>query len=525
MRFLRSATCSLFAVLMATVLLLSGCGSEPKTSSAPKATTTAAGNGEETTGGDETTATDETTIGTDETSDTTASNGNNATTGSKTKTPTKATTTSSTGTNTNFVQGTDAQKWGTEKGLTSTKKVPDWMKSIPNGKLLSLGSSKMDAETLEYQKTVFKALTGKELDIEEKIVEWNSLRSQLQMMVLSGQGPDIFSIYNGVGIYLRNKGLTRNIKEYINMNDAAWEDMKSLSEVMLYKGELTGVTTSDPLITGGIIYNKTLIKQAGLDDPWDLYEQKKWDITKFLEYVEELTVDQNHDNKPEVFGVSMSPESLFRFALSSGEDLVKFNADGTVSNNIRSATFTRWASYARRIEKAGSYDTESWTAGQRFIQGKVAMMGGQNIWNMFSSKDMIQMKKQDKIGWVPQPMDVNAKIYYHSAEQTIRFLPKNSKNPKGAAAYLYMMRYDQLNPSSAKIQKEKTKYINEYGWTAEEYEFQRHFSDHFTPITFNWIHLPDFKYTSLWNVFTEDWSKLVEEVNPSLQAAINNQNK
>lgn len=525
MRFLKSATCTLFAVLMATALLLSGCGTKPATSSTPKATTTAAGNGDETTSGD-TQETEETTIGTEDTGSTTSSGDSGKTNSvNTTKAPTKAPTTVSTGTNTNFVSGTDAEKWGTEKGLTSTKKVPDWMKTIPNGKLLTLGSSKADAETLEYQKTVFKALTGKELEIEEKIVEWNALRSQLQTMVLSGQGPDIFGIYNGVGIYLRNKGLTRNIKEYINMNDAAWEGMKAASEVMLYKGELTGVTTADALITGGIIYNKTLIKQAGLDDPWDLYEQKKWNITTFLDYVEELTVDENHDNKPEVFGVSMAPESLFRFSLASGEDLVKFNADGTVSNNIRSATFTRWASYARQIEKMGSYDTESWTAGQRFIQGKVAMWGGQNIWNMFSSKDMIQMKKQDKIGWVPQPLDVNAKTHYHSAEQTYYFMPKNSKNPKGAAAYLYMQRYSQLNPSADKIQKEKTKYINEYGWTAEEYEFQRNFSDHLTPVTFNWVHLPDFKYQSLWNVFTEDWSKLVEEVNPSLQAAINNQNK
>ncbi len=515
MRFMKSAACTLSAVLTAAVLLLPGCGSTPQTDSAPEsAAATASGMGE----GEATT-----TASSGVTGGSTASGSQSASSGTKASGKTAATTVKKPG-GTN-IPNTDAEKWGTEKGLTSTKKVPDWMKQIPNGNLVILGSSKLNEETLENNKTLFKALTGKELKLEEKIVEWNSLRSQLQTMVLSGQGPDLFSIYNGVGIYLRNKGLTRNIKDYINMNDAAWEAMKEPSEVMFFNGELTGVTATDPLITGGVIYNKTLINQAGLEDPWELYEKKQWNITKFLEYVEELTVDQNHDNKPEVFGVSMAPEALFQMAVSSGEDLVKFNADGTVSNNIRSATFTRWAGYARQIEQMGSYDTESWTAEQRFVQGKIAMMAGKNIWNMFASNDLIQMKKQDRIGWVPHPMDVNAKTYYHSAEQTIWFMPKNSKNPQGAAAYIYMQRYGALNPSAATIEKEKNKYVNEYGWTAEEYEFQRNMGKSFTPITFNWIHLPDFEYTSLWNVFTEDWSQLVEKVNPSLQSALDAQNK
>lgn len=188
--------------------------------------------------------------------------------------------------------------------------------------------------------------------------------------------------------------------------------MKEPSEVMFFNGELTGVTATDPLD-----YRRRYLQQDA-DKPGrpggsvGLYEKKQWNITKFLEYVEELTVDQNHDNKPEVFGVSQAPEALFQMAVSSGEDLVKFNADGTVSNNIRSATFTRWAGYARQIEQMGSYDTESWTAEQRFVQGKIAMMAGKNIWNMFASNDLIQMKKQDRIGWVPHPMDVNAKTYY-----------------------------------------------------------------------------------------------------------------
>ena len=413
-------------------------------------------------------------------------------------------------------------------GLTSTKKTPAWMKQIKDGKIVGLGlvgeKTGANDENYQLQKTVFKALTGKELLVDEVLVEWNSMRTTLQTMVISGNGPDLFSVYNGVAVYLRNKNLTRDIKDYINMNDAAWEGMKPYSEMMFYKGELMGVPVAEPTFTYGVLYNKTLLNQAGLDDPYELFKQGKWDISTLLEYVEELTVDRNHDNTPEVFGITMAPECIFRMALSSGEDLVKINDDGSITNNLRSATFTRWASYARDITEIGSYDTESWTAGERFIQGKIAMVSSP-MWSMFSNDEFIKMKKADKIGWVPSPADINSKTYYHVAEQQFFLMPKNSKNPDAAAAYLYTLRYMNLNPSAVATKEQKDRYINEYGWTEEEYNFSQNMSDHLTPITFNWQHIPDFSYTSLWNVFTEDWATLVEEVYPSLQSAIDAQNK
>jgi len=422
------------------------------------------------------------------------------------------------------IPDTEEDKWGTDAGITSTKKVPTWMKSIPSGNLVSLSSSLLNDETYSYRQTVFKALTGKTLDIDQRLVEWNSLRTTLQTMVLANDAPDIFSIYNGVGIYLRNKGLTENINDYINMNDAAWKDMKEYSEVMFYKGELTGVALSDPLITGGFMYNKTLVNQAGLDDPWEVYQDGNWDIDTFLEYVEELTIDNDHDGVPEVYGVSMAPESIFRMALSTGEDLVKINDDGSFTNNLRSATFTRWASYARDINDIGSYDTESWTAIQRFVQGKVAMCY-RNVWGQYESSALIAMKKAGTLSWVPCPKDVGASTYLHSAEITYSFIPKNAANPEGAAAYYYTLRYMGLNPNSAQEDIIKNKYLNEYGWTLAEYEFQKSISKNLTAVTFNWMHIPDFTYNSLWNVFTEDWSTLVEEVYPSLQSALTAQNK
>ncbi len=430
----------------------------------------------------------------------------------------------------NKIPSTDAEKWGTEAGTTSVKKTPAWMKQIKSGEIKILSSEAygegVENDAYREDKALYKALTGKELKITTKVVEWNSLRTNLQTMVLANDAPDLFSIYNGVGTYLRNKNLTRDIREYINMNDAAWKDMQKYSEPLFYNGVLTGICVTDPVIGYGIMYNKTLINQAGLEDPFALYEKGQWDILKFLEYVEELTVDQNHDNIPEVYGVSLYYESIFRMATASGMDLVTVNNDGTITNNLRHANFTRWAGYARKIAELGSYDSEPWTAGTRFYQNKVAMMT--SPWScLYDGEKAIEWKKAGKLGWVPSPKDVNSKTHYHLAEATYTFLPKNSKNPEGAAAYIYMQRYGSLNPSASSEAKKKTKFLNEYGFTAKEYEFYSKINQNknLVPVLHNWQHIPDFSYYDLAGVYTQDWNVLVEWAYPSLQAAIDKQNK
>jgi len=534
MKSFRKLACLLCALLM-VVSVFAGCNTTPADSSdITSETESEVGDVSDVTGGEDVS---DVTSTEDVVSDVASQAGTTSTnTNSTTQKPTNSTAGNNKPTASqgplNNIPDSEEEKWGTEAGVTSTKKVPAWMKKIKSGEITMLTASAYGegskSEAYQNAKEVFKALTGKELKVNAKIIDWNNLRSTLQTMVLSGNGPDTFSIYNGVAYYLRNKGLTRDIRDYINMNDALWDPMKEYSEVMFYKGDLTGVVAStggNGSSSNGFVYNKKLISQAGLDDPWELYKKGKWNITTFLEYVEELTVDKNHDNTPEVFGVSMAPEALFKFALSSGEDLVKFNDDGSVTNNLRSATFTRYASYARQIQKVGSYDTESWTRAQRFKQGKIAMCEG-SIWTQADNYG--DMKKKGEIGWVPFPMDVNAKVHYLTAEYTVNFLPKNSKNPEGAAAFLYTQRYMAVNPNAKKTAEEKAKYINEYKYSEDEWAFAKDelkLPFEVKPITFNWMHVPDFKYQSLWNVFTTDWPTLVEEVYPTFDAALKAQNK
>ena len=76
--------------------------------------------------------------------------------------------------------------------------------------------------------------------------------------------------------------------------------------------------------------------------------------------------------------------------------------------------------------------------------------------------------------------------------------------------------------------EEKAKYLNEYKFTEDEYAFMNEdlkLPFEITHLTYNWGHVPDFKYNSLWAVFTTDWPTLVEEVYPTLDSALKAQNK
>lgn len=52
-----------------------------------------------------------------------------------------------------------------------------------------------------------------------------------------------------------------------------------------------------------VYYNKKMFEDAGLETPWELYKQDKWDWNAFAEAAEELTQDTNDDGEVDVYGL------------------------------------------------------------------------------------------------------------------------------------------------------------------------------------------------------------------------------
>jgi len=408
-------------------------------------------------------------------------------------------------------------KWTATKNKSD---IPSNLKqNVKSGEILYLTNTKLTDDEYAEISATFKKLTGKDLKLNYKIVDWSSLTSTLQTMVMAQNAPDVYRAYNGVAVFLRNKGLMRNTNDYINMNDAVWKDWQDESRYMFYDNKLTGVAT-DTKIAYGFSYDKRLL--GGLEDPWSLYKKGQWTIDKWMEYAEKLTKKTGNTTSQQ--GVACTTTCVLRMGLAMGEDIVVINEDGSYKNNLKSSTWTRYAGYARRLEDMGTMGGSSTTIGAGYGSGGCVLQ--ESYWYANSTYDsLIKLKKANQVGWVPLPKDSKADKYYHQAETSFWMMPENSNNPWGAAAYIYAVRYQQDNRNATYANKEKQRYIDA-GYTAEEYEYFTNgiFKD-VTPIWCNWQNMPNFNYTDLMDCNKESWSTIVARANPKLESALSLLNK
>ena len=112
--------------------------------------------------------------------------------------------------------------------------------------------------------------------------------SKLATMILSGDEVDMFpyewdAVPNGVV-----KDQYEPLDPYFDimgMNDGLWDDMQDVIDMFEYDGQhyVVPYTISDPLI---ITYSRKLMEAEGLDDPYELYQDGKWDWDAFMSMME-----------------------------------------------------------------------------------------------------------------------------------------------------------------------------------------------------------------------------------------------
>ncbi len=409
----RLFTALLAALLIASFAALPACSGDPQEPASSEGAMTTPSTGEVTAGEESTSPSD---VTGQETQTQAESNG---TTGNTTKAPagnTTRRTTARTTKRTNQSGGDLIYTIPEDKNeifpsnWTPTSKVTDipanLKANVKSGKVNILTAAKMSEDERTEVSATFKKLTGQNLELTETVVDWLSLSSTLQTMVMAKNAPDVFYIYNGVAHYLRNKGLTRNINDYINMNDAVWKSQQDLSKVMYYDKKLTGAVVDTSLAGNGFSYDKRYLD--GLTDPYTLYQQGKWDINTFMEYAEELT--KRSGNTTTRYGVSCTTACILRMGLAMGKDIVEINDDGSYSSNLNSNVWTRYAGYARRINDFGSIDPYTVTD-SKFGTGRVVLK--ESAWYANSlNENTIALKKAGQVGWVCHFLDSHHQLQF-----------------------------------------------------------------------------------------------------------------
>lgn len=259
--------------------------------------------------------------------------------------------------------------------------------------------------------------------------------------LLAGESAyDLWFTQSRIGYYeLVSQGAAYPMSEVLS--DKYYDSLsayeKDSIELLSYYGSTYGIGKmhfgSGAWNTGGIVmfYNKTLIDEAGVADPYDLYLNDQWTWDVATEMMRELTIDRDGDGTTDVYAIADPvPES---FIISNGGSVTKVDENGRIIfaldeiNAIEGLEL--YADWSNRGFFGGKFENRTAAFRMRFLND--------------GSK---YLELSDEWGVVPFPRGPRANTYYFpewSPETTI--IPVNSANPEAMAALrAFLFRQDDV---------------------------------------------------------------------------------
>ncbi len=285
-------------------------------------------------------------------------------------------------------------------------------------------------------------------DVYGASVEWIECTSDnkfdvLTNRILGGDPVDMFAyewdaLPNGV-----YKNQYQPLDEYLDLDDEIWDGMRDIIDMYEYNGlhYVVPYAVSDPLL---ITYSREMMKEEGLDDPYELYLDGEWDWDVFMEMMK--TFVNNGDGSETRYGIA----GWFGQAVvqSTGKTIINF--DGTTfTNNIYDADIEKAESLMEEMKSLSLYDA-TWYS--YFPTTGNILFYGMADWSLSASN---AQNPDADIMVVPFPKDPDADEYYLCCNFAAKMLVKNSDKGEAVAAYIYCERLAETNEEYKAASKEK----------------------------------------------------------------------
>lgn len=260
---------------------------------------------------------------------------------------------------------------------------------------------------------------------------WDNRYNDLSTYVLGGEGIDFYASDTAnlpKGIV---SGMFQSVDQYIDINDAIWQNTKTAMESYAFGGKHFMFVTNTRA-NYYVFYNTDTLEANGLDDPWDLYKAGNWNWDTFKEMLANF-VDEENDQ----YGLDNWYNEI-ALLYSAGVPTVDTDDSGNLRFNINDPT----------VEKAMNFQYELYNSGLVFpidqynwaIQPAMMGEGRQLFWiagYWEAEGDPSVWATQipaDKLGFVPTPSPAGSDPY-QAATLEGYVLCKGASNPEGVARF------------------------------------------------------------------------------------------
>lgn len=194
----------------------------------------------------------------------------------------------------------------------------------------------------------------------------------------------------------------------------------------------------DSIATSNIFYNKKFFTDNNLPTPRDYYEKGEWTWDTLLDLAKKLTVDENKDGTPEVYGLTSCNWHTARLAFTTGQNVIDYDGKNFISNidnpaYARSFQFMFDLFYTNKVTDPNRDVAYTQTI---FNRGQTPMLMISS-WMGINGLFLAKIKNQDLLGYVPYPKDPQSDKYYVSGTNVMFMLPAGSENVDAAKAWIY----------------------------------------------------------------------------------------
>lgn len=188
----------------------------------------------------------------------------------------------------------------------------------------------------------------------------------------------------------------------IDYSDIKWKT--SATDASEYKGKRYSLTYNGISTRDGIWWNKTLFKNLGLPDLYEIYESGEWTWDKLAEIADLATRDLDNDGEIDIYG--FAAENLaWKFIYSNGHESIIKTDDGIEIDMEHPRVIEALEAYQKFSQEYGHtmrhwYDGANWDFRYTdFANGIIAMVSAE--WWVSNSYFINNM--QDDYGFVPFP--------------------------------------------------------------------------------------------------------------------------
>ncbi len=299
---------------------------------------------------------------------------------------------------------------------------------------------------------------------------------KLGTLIASGDSPDIVRYEWRSFPYGMSKNMYVPLDDYIDPQSPLWSDMATSIEDFAYNGKHYyypyKVTTNYALN-----YNKAVIAENSLTDPYDLYQQGNWTWDTFRQLmIDWCNIDEDN--------IGIAGEGGMSFIATTGESLVDVKPDGTIVNNINNANVTRAMEFCSSLYRDGlTYQNEigDWVSPELWAKNsdRILFLGMNPEWTYSAASSTIQNPTgvdndicgvASDFAFVPFPRDPASDEYCIAYDTFGYMVAKGAPNMKGAIDWINLNRVYETDEGLKATAREDAVNPTPVYYTAGKYE-------------------------------------------------------